>query len=153
MQQAVSTATGSHKGRPVGAELEVDDGRLVYEVELMTTDGEREVVVDAGDGKIVTGEDEEDEQTEGAVEDKNEDVEDEDGEEEEGISSSSRSTISLGEALKRALELRSGWAIEAELKRRDDRLAYFIDVRTQEDKRVALRVDAVSGEVHVIRKP
>lgn len=150
MSQAVTTASRSHEGRLVGAELEVDDGRLVYEVEMMTSKGEMEVLVDAGDGHIVADTDDGDE--EGDREDSGED-DGEDEDDEEGESSFLGATVSLGEALKRALEVRSGWAVEAELEERGGRLAYFIDVRTQADEQVTVRVDARSGEVHIIRRP
>ena len=122
MSQAVTTASSMHEGRLVGAELEVDDGRLVYEVEMMTSKGEMEVLVDAGDGHIVADTDDGD------------DEEEEEEKEEEGESSFLGATVSLGEALKRALEARSGWAVEAELEERNGRLAYFIEVRTQEGR-------------------
>ncbi len=138
MVQAVGTATRAIAGRPVGAELEVEDGRLVYEVDVMTPEGEREVFVDAGDGGIVA--DERDQEVDEA------DIK-------EGEGSSTGATISLGEALRRALKLRPGWAIEAELGQRAGRLAYYVDVRTQEDAPVKVRVDALSGEVHIIRAP
>ena len=141
MSQAVTTASSTHEGRLVGAELEVDDGRLVYEVEMMTSKGEMEVLVDAGDGHIVADTDDGD------------DEEEEEEKEEEGESSFLGATVSLGEALKRALEARSGWAVEAELEERNGRLAYFIEVRTQEDAHATVRVDAGSGEVHIIRRP
>jgi uncharacterized membrane protein YkoI len=53
--EAVRMAEASVKdGRAVEAELEKEDGRAVYEVELLdATQDERKVYIDAGTGKVV----------------------------------------------------------------------------------------------------
>ena len=55
--KAVEIASSGFKGRPVEAELEVEEGYLVYEVELSTGGGNRtEVIIDAGYGGILKNE-------------------------------------------------------------------------------------------------
>ena len=52
--KAIGIASSMSKGTPVEAELEAEDGYLVYEIELSTGDDARtEVVIDAGNGSIL----------------------------------------------------------------------------------------------------
>lgn len=69
MAEARHTALAKHPGKVEGAELETEDGRLVYSFDIKTKTELREVQVDAYSGEIVsdkveTPEDEAKEKTE-----------------------------------------------------------------------------------------
>ncbi|HEV7595573.1 MAG TPA: PepSY domain-containing protein [Gemmatimonadaceae bacterium] len=51
--QARSAALASVPGTATGVELENEDGNLVYGVTIKTTAGEKDVKVDAGNGKVL----------------------------------------------------------------------------------------------------
>ena len=57
MEEAIKTATTQFPGKVREAELENEDGKAVYEVEIVNTSGEiREFEVDAQSGKILSSE-------------------------------------------------------------------------------------------------
>ena len=59
MEQAIQTAKAKYPGRVVEAELESEDGALVYEVEIVSASGmEQEIEVDAQSGNILGSESE-----------------------------------------------------------------------------------------------
>ena len=65
--QAVEAAVKKNSGKAISAELEEEDGYLVYSVEIVTGDGTVEVKVDAGNKQILKSEikDEDEEEGEG----------------------------------------------------------------------------------------
>jgi hypothetical protein len=53
--QAIQTAKDSHPGQVISVALEKEDGFLVYSVKVLDAENIRhEIVVDAGNGKILT---------------------------------------------------------------------------------------------------
>lgn len=54
---AIQKAQAKHSGTIVKAELEDEDGRLVYEIEYLDNDKETEMLVDAMTGEVTSGED------------------------------------------------------------------------------------------------
>ena len=125
--KAIEIASSGFKGRPVEAELEVEDGYLVYEVELSTGGGNRtEVLIDAGNGSILKNERE--------------------NEDEEELHFR-KPIISLGDALKAALTASPGYAVEAELERLIGHLHYSIEIIDPEGKIKEIEVDAKTGRV------
>ncbi|HBP89861.1 MAG TPA: PepSY domain-containing protein [Nitrospirales bacterium] len=57
MEEAIKTATSNFPGKVLEAELESEDGKVVYEVEIVNTAGEtREIEIDAQSGKILSSE-------------------------------------------------------------------------------------------------
>ena len=57
MEEAIKTATTKFPGKVLEAELESEDGKAVYEVEIVNTAGEtREFQIDAQSGKILSSE-------------------------------------------------------------------------------------------------
>lgn len=54
LEQAVAIATNKTPGRVVETEREWDDGRLYYEIEIDTNQGEAEIEVDARTGDIMS---------------------------------------------------------------------------------------------------
>ncbi|MEE8536620.1 MAG: PepSY domain-containing protein, partial [Acidobacteriota bacterium] len=64
LEDAITAATTRFQGRVVEAELEDEDGKVVYEVKILGDDGQtREIEVDANSGKLTV---EESEDTHGA---------------------------------------------------------------------------------------
>lgn len=59
LNEAAAIAEGEVPGKTVEAELDDEDGRLVYEIEVAAEDGVTEIHVDAHDGSIVGREPEE----------------------------------------------------------------------------------------------
>lgn len=54
IQEAIASATSSSDGKVIEAALDNEDGFLVYEIELLLPNQHRqEILVDAGDGKIL----------------------------------------------------------------------------------------------------
>ena len=54
LEEVVDTVTARYPGRLLEVELEREEGRLVYEIELVTEDGEYiEVLVDAETGEVL----------------------------------------------------------------------------------------------------
>ena len=70
MEEAIKTATTQFPGKVLEAELESEDGKAIYEVEIVNTSGEtREVEIDAQSGKILSSElEDQDEHEEGTKE-------------------------------------------------------------------------------------
>lgn len=59
MEEAIQTAKTKFPGRVMEAELESEDGALVYEVEIVSASGEtQEIEIDAQSGKVLSNESE-----------------------------------------------------------------------------------------------
>ena len=72
MEAAIKTATTQFPGKVLEAELENEDGKAVYEVEIVNTSGEiREFEIDAQSGKILNSEQEDQDEHEQGVSDRN----------------------------------------------------------------------------------
>ncbi|MFZ1744728.1 MAG: PepSY domain-containing protein [Nitrospirales bacterium] len=57
MEEAIKTATTQFPGKVLEAELESEDGKVMYEVEIVNAAGEiREFEIDAQSGKILSSE-------------------------------------------------------------------------------------------------
>lgn len=57
MEEAIKTATTQFPGKVLEAELESEDGKAIYEVEIVNTSGEtREFEIDAQSGKVLSSE-------------------------------------------------------------------------------------------------
>lgn len=68
MEEAIKTATTQFPGKVIEAELENEDGKAIYEVEIVNAAGEnREFEIDAQSGKILSSElEDQDEHEKGA---------------------------------------------------------------------------------------
>lgn len=53
MNEAIAIAMNKQSGHIEEAELDEDDGRLLYEIEIETANGEVEIDIDAVSGKIL----------------------------------------------------------------------------------------------------
>ncbi len=57
IEEAIKTATTQFPGKVLEAELESEDGKVIYEVEIVNAAGEiREIEIDAQSGKILSSE-------------------------------------------------------------------------------------------------
>ncbi|WNM59947.1 PepSY domain-containing protein [Candidatus Nitrospira allomarina] len=57
MEEAIKTATTQFPGKVLEAELESEDGKVMYEVEIVNASGEiREFEIDAQSGKVLSSE-------------------------------------------------------------------------------------------------
>lgn len=71
LEQAIDAAKSEVAGRVLEAELEQEDGKAVYEVEMAGANGQiRELTVDAQSGKVLKNEVEEDDHEDHDSEDK-----------------------------------------------------------------------------------
>ncbi len=62
IEEAIKAATQKHPGKVLEAELEVEDGNAVWELEILTADGKKmEVQVDSRTGEVLASEEDEDE--------------------------------------------------------------------------------------------
>ena len=60
LDQALNTAMGEVAGKAIKAELESEDGYLIYGVEIVTAEGKvKEVILDPANGKVLSVENEE----------------------------------------------------------------------------------------------
>ena len=60
-QQAEAAALAVRSGRVVKAELDDEDGYLVWQIDVQHAKGTTEIAVDAGDGKVLAAETDDDE--------------------------------------------------------------------------------------------
>ncbi|WNM62128.1 PepSY domain-containing protein [Candidatus Nitrospira neomarina] len=68
MEEAINTATTQFPGKLLEAEMESEDGKVIYEVEIVNAAGEiREFEIDAQSGKILSSELEDEERHEKGV--------------------------------------------------------------------------------------
>ena len=127
MTRAVDIASEKRDGRPVEAELEVENGYLVYDVVFATPDGKTtEHVIDAGTGEILASEP--DDLVSSQIRSKFEDI-----------------RISLIDAIRETRSLAPGIITEIELEAVEGRLLYAITTWEESGKSHHLRIDARTG--------
>ena len=162
LTEAIETALSKHPGTAVEAELEDEDGYLVYEVEIRNSKGMlSEVTVDAGNGKVLAIEDEDEEDDHDG---EKHDDDDDDGEkhDDDGDDDAFRASIqvdkhqknlhlltkiSMRDAQEAALAAHPGAIIEAELEREHGYLVYSIEIADSANKIFEVIVDAGTGKV------
>jgi uncharacterized membrane protein YkoI len=129
LERAIEIASRPDEGKTVEAELEVEDGYLVYDVVFVNPDGRStEYVVDAGNGKILISEPDDD--LSRGIRGKFEEI-----------------RISLIEAIKATRSLSPGIVTEIELEQKRGRLSYAIMTWEMSGKSHVLRIDATSGDL------
>ncbi|MFJ1544255.1 PepSY domain-containing protein [Streptomyces sp. NPDC088246] len=135
---ASAAAVGAVPGTITEAELDMEDGRLVWEVDVYGSDRAwHDVTVDAGNGKVLA----------------KHTSDDNDGDRDRHASRSAR--VSLDAAVDVALKAAPGTVTSIDLDDHDDRsgkaLRWEVDVHGKDDKRHELNVDAGTGKVTVDR--
>ncbi|MFJ6016440.1 PepSY domain-containing protein [Streptomyces sp. NPDC092952] len=132
VKEAVAAALKAVPGTATEAELDDEDGGLVWEVDVDGSDKVRhDVTVDAGNGKVL------DRHT------------DKDEDDDHGGQASGRARVSLDAAVDAALEARPGTVTSVDLDHdRDGRAQQWeVEVTAKDGKEHELTVDAATGKV------
>lgn len=124
--QAVSIATAEAKGEAIELDLEFDDARAYYEIEIQGVANKYEIKVDADSGKILNNRVEND-----YYKDKNR----------------HSVNVSMQEAIKTAEDETKARVKEVDLKDRDDKNSYYEIETVNADGKYKLKIDANTGEV------
>ena len=129
VETCLEAALAKFPGEVRTMELEIENGRRIYEFDIVGTDGvEHEVECDAMSGKLTEHEDEVADAEAPAFKDK--------------------AKISLEDAKKLALAKRSGEIVEIEYEiEADGTPSYEFDIRDANGKEWEVEVDAVTGKV------
>lgn len=148
MERAVEIASASIPGTPIEAELEAEDGFLVYEIELSTgAHAKTEVTIDAGNGNILKQE-REDEEQEDSDDDGDDDGDVDDGDDDGDVDANyGKPQTSLQNAIKIALATSPGTPVEAELEKKTDHFQYEIEIIDANGKTSKVRINADTGKV------
>ncbi|MFJ1881307.1 MULTISPECIES: PepSY domain-containing protein [unclassified Streptomyces] len=137
--QAVAAAVKAVPGTVTEAELDDEDGGLVWELDVYGSDKVRhDVTVDAGNGKVL-----------------GKHTSDDDGDDDRDRYAPRSAPVSLNAAVDAALKANPGTVTSVDLDDNDDRsgkaLHWEVDVRGKDGKKHELNVDAKSGKVTVDR--
>lgn len=137
--QAVAAAVRAVPGTVTEAELDDEDGGLVWELDVYGSDKVwHDVTVDAGNGKVL-----------------GKHTSDDDGDDDRDRYAPRSAPVSLNAAVDAALKAQSGTVTSVDLDDNDDRsgkaLHWEVDVRGKDGKKHELNVDAKSGKVTVDR--
>lgn len=137
--QATAAALSAQPGTTGKTELEDEDGKVVYGVEVTAANGTKyDVKVDANTGKVLKIEADE----EGKDEEKED--ESEDNETDDGNLSAS---ITAAQATTSALTAQPGTVGKAELEDEDGKAVYGIEVTATNGTKYDVKVDANTGKV------
>ncbi|MFD5498622.1 PepSY domain-containing protein [Streptomyces sp. NPDC127061] len=137
--QAVAAAVRAVPGTVTEAELDDEDGGLVWELDVYGSDKVwHDVTVDAGNGKVL-----------------GKHTSDDDGDDDRDRYAPRSAPVSLNAAVDAALKANPGTVTSVDLDDNDDRsgkaLHWEVDVRDKDGKKHELNVDAKSGKVTVDR--
>ncbi|RBP64390.1 putative membrane protein YkoI [Alkalibaculum bacchi] len=117
-------------------ELEDEDGTIVYEFEILSTDGtQKDVKVDAQTGKVIK------------LEADNEENEEEKDEEENQAKLAKQTKITEEEATKTALKELPGTVKEVELENEDGTIVYEFEILSTDGTQNEVKVDAQTGKI------
>jgi uncharacterized membrane protein YkoI len=127
---AIKAAQDKAPGRVIDTELKSKNGKTVWEVDIAAADGKAvEVDVDADSGQVV---DSEPPTMAGG------------GDKMELIKSSK---IEVADAIKTALEKASGRVVDTELRAKNGKTMWEVDIASADGKATEVDVDAASGQV------
>ena len=131
--EAINAALEKVPGTVEEVELEDEKGTIVYEIELVSTDGtEHEVKVDAQTGEVLKVEADDDENEEDA---------------QNQAELAKQAKITEDEAINAALEKVPGTVNEIELEVENGTVVYEIEVLSTDGTEQEVKVDAQTGEV------
>ena len=134
--EAINAALEKVPGTVEEVELEDEKGTIVYEIELVSTDGtEHEVEVDAQTGEVLKVE----------ADDDDEENEEEDSQNQAELAKQAK--ITEDEAINTALEKVPGTVNEVELEDENGTMVYEIEVLSTDGTEQEVKVDAQTGEV------
>ena len=133
--EAINAALEKVPGTVEEVELEDEKGTIVYEIELVSTDGtEHEVEVDAQTGEVLKVEADDDDENE-----------EEDSQNQAKLAKQAK--ITEDEAINTALEKVPGTVNEIELEVENGTVVYEIEVLSTDGTEQEVKVDAQTGEV------
>jgi uncharacterized membrane protein YkoI len=150
---AVTTANAQqHVGQVVEAALEVENGFLVYSIDVIGASGTHtKAFVDAGDGKLLLTLSKEEDTDNLQVEegDSAKDADHQDGNDKPDITASeaSKTKVSLNDAVKTALTATPGTAVAVKLDNVKETLAYEVEILSSSGKLTSVAVNAATGKV------
>lgn len=150
MVQALAIATKEGKGaKPFKADLELEDGKLMYDIELLAGEKGPEMEIDAMTGKVLKIESVEEQEKEDAKE-ANKDSKEEQHEEKEKAAAAKAlpdAKVTLAQAVETAMkETKGGRAYKAEFKPEDGHPRYEVQVAAA-DKCFEVAICGVSRKV------
>ena len=151
--EAIATAkTQVHAGQIVEAELEVEDGFLVYGFDFLATSGTKtKTLVDAGNGKVLVTFAEEDDTDSLQVEEGDGDQagDHQNGKDEPDLTAAdaAKAKVSPTDAVKTALTKAPGKAVAVKLDSEKGTLIYEVDVLRSSGKLTSVAVNAATGKI------
>ncbi|MFJ5771858.1 PepSY domain-containing protein [Psychrobacillus sp. NPDC093180] len=128
-KEAITIAKNQVDGDVVKIELDSDDGRFEYELDLRNADGEHDITIDASTGKVIEL-----------------DLDDDHYDNARATSASIKSLISEKEAIAIAKKQVNGEVTEIKLDEDDNRYEYEIELRTNKGE-ADVTIDASTGTV------
>ncbi|MFJ7978285.1 PepSY domain-containing protein [Peribacillus sp. NPDC096379] len=145
-EEAISAALKQVAGKATKTELEDEDGRVVYGIEVTDDQGKKQdVKVDAKTGKVLKVEaDEENEKAD------KEEKEDKDGgvsDKQEQQQLEKEAKISANESTSIALKEVKGKVTDTELEDEDGTVVYGVEITDDQGKKHDVKVDAKTGKV------
>ncbi len=139
-EAATKTALEKVPGTVNEVELEDEDGTVVYEFEITSTDGtQQDVKVDAQTGKIVKVEADDEEDGEEKDEEENDDL--------SQAELAKQAKITEEAATKTALEKVPGTVNEVELEDEDGTVVYEFEITSTDGTQQDVKVDAQTGKI------
>ena len=155
LTDALQTALKGFPGRAIGADLNAENGYVVYGVEVVGANGTiTDVKIDAGTGQVLTNDTSEVEQNDN--EGDHGDVEDSTSvqgstpapsEQSAKLAMSKAAKVSLADAISSALAASPGTVLEAKLEDENGFVVYGVQTVGAKDVRTDVKVDAGTGKV------
>ncbi|MFA1547813.1 PepSY domain-containing protein [Actinomadura chokoriensis] len=140
--QAVDAALKASPGKIAEIELDDENGKTVWEADVVADNGDRrEVTVDSGTGKVLTNR--ADDQTGKQTDEKADDRAEDDAE----LAALREAKVSASAATDAALKAAPGHATSAEFENEDGKAVWEVDVTGQDGAEHEITVDAATGKV------
>lgn len=132
--QAMNIATQQVQGTVLEAELDREDGKLIYEVEVATQNGVTEFEIDANTGEILNTE--------------NEKLR---GHDKKELAALNKAKLSMMQAIEAAKTMQPGKIVAVEIDRDDNQTLYEFEI-VKDNGMYELEMDANSGELVKLEK-
>jgi uncharacterized membrane protein YkoI len=150
--EAAAAAGAQQSGQAVEAELDVENGYLVYGFDFLSASGvQTKAFVDAGTGKLLVTFSEKEDTDSLQVEEGDADKAGENGDHQDKpdltAADAAKVKVSLADAVKTALSATPGSAVSAKLSTEQDALAYEVTVVGASGKSTSIAVNATTGRV------
>ena len=126
IQEAIEAAQTEFKGKVIEIQLDHDDGKLIYEIELVNESKEAEIDLDAMTGDVLEKEEERSDR--------------------EKLAKLNENLLSIAEAKEIAIAEFDGKVIEMELDEDDGRILYEVELRNG-SMEAEMDIDAISGDI------